>query len=1439
MSGAAPRLSPLEELADRHVLLIGTTGFLAKVMLGLLLERFSLRRITCLVRATRSLSARERFDDEVLGSEMFAPLRERFGKSFQALIDHQVRVVAGDISRPDLGLGVEELTALRGDLDLVINSAGLVNFNPPLDQGLESNAVGARTVAEFCASTERAKLVHVSTCFVAGQQSGRIREEQDLVGWCPAKDVGPIDWEREVRDLERAIQQVRARTDDAALESRFRREALERLEREGREAQERTVRAAMTNQRRRWITEELISIGKERAAGWGWPNIYTYTKALGEQAIASTPGLDWAIVRPAIVESAMSYPFPGWNEGMNTSAPLAWMARKGQIIYPGSNDLILDVVPVDFVASATIAAAAALLQGTNERVFQVAAGDVNPCSMARTVHLVGIYRKRRIVERRESDELPAWKAALTQWVRPLPRDRKTYERFGAPGLKRLVSRARGALDELEPERLGSIGEFVHRAKRSVTEIESDLDKVIDVFDLFMPFIWENKYVFSTRNTRHLFERMSAADRGLLPFDPQGLDWRSYWLDVHLPGLERWVFPKLENDGPERRPIPRDYRDLAELFETRTKEHGRRTAFRVLRNDDVADSFTYREVRAAALAAAHNLAERGLGRGDRVVLASEGRPEWGMAYFGILLSGATTVPLDVELSRDEMLNIIRSSGASLVVASEDLRGKIGDTTVATIDFDALFARADSPADAPAKRKPEDVASIIFTSGTTGRPKGVVLTDRNFTALTARMAAVFDLRRSDAMLSVLPPHHTFEFSAGLLMPIASGASVTYLEERTPELLDRAFKETPVTTMVGVPAVWESLHRRIKSQMDELPWLARLWLSGLFRGNRWLRERYGLNPGRALFRPIHNAFGGRLRYMVSGGAPLRASIFDDLLGYGFGIHEGYGLTEAAPVLSVGWPRHRFPAGSVGWPLPGLDIRISDPDANGSGEIIARGPTIMQGYLDDPEATAAALHDGWLRTGDRGRIDDKGRLYIVGRDKDVIIDGSGKNVYPDEIEDLYAGCPLVSELSVLGASTDGGPERVIAIVVPDYARGAEEGLDRSDVEDRIRAHFRDVGSKLPFPRRVKVLHLREKELPRTSTRKVRRSELRRELVGGAAAAAPANGTTGTVGGRVREVIARVAQTPTVELNASLNDTLGFDSLMHMELLSALERALPERHVEPEELASAETVADVVRLVERGRRTPQDSDVGHQEEARPVRVPGPLADAGKSLLGRLQHLTYDALLQTEVEGRGNIPANRNFIVAANHASHLDMGLVKYALGPFGKGLRSLAAKDYFFDDPVRRAYFENFTNLLPIERHGSLRRSLRLASEALRDGDSLLIFPEGTRSRDGDMAEFKPAVAHLCLNDGVDVLPVYLGGTHAALPAGEARLRFEKLVARIGAPVESAAMREATRDMTRGRAYRFVTREIENRVRALGRLEPRSDEGAIEVPPAEAVRTR
>jgi long-chain acyl-CoA synthetase len=265
-------------------------------------------------------------------------------------------------------------------------------------------------------------------------------------------------------------------------------------------------------------------------------------------------------------------------------------------------------------------------------------------------------------------------------------------------------------------------------------------------------------------------------------------------------------------------------------------------------------------------------------------------------------------------------------------------------------------------------------------------------------------------------VLPLHHTFEFSAGFLTPFSRGAEITYIDELTADRLGDVFETGRVTAMVGVPALWQLLHRKITQEMAARPPVVEQAIKALMASHGELRNRSSLNLGKLLFWPVHRKFGGRMRLLISGGSALPAETMKAFQGLGFNLYEGYGMTEASPVITVTRPGDKIIPGSVGKPLTGIDVRIDAPDAAGVGEVCAKGPNVMIGYFENPEATGQTLVDGWLHTGDLGRLDADGNLFIVGRKKEMILGPSGENVYPDELEELYGDSPYVKELSVVG---------------------------------------------------------------------------------------------------------------------------------------------------------------------------------------------------------------------------------------------------------------------------------------------------------------------------------------------------------------------------------------------------------------------------------------
>jgi long-chain acyl-CoA synthetase len=605
--------------------------------------------------------------------------------------------------------------------------------------------------------------------------------------------------------------------------------------------------------------------------------------------------------------------------------------------------------------------------------------------------------------------------------------------------------------------------------------------------------------------------------------------------------------------------------------------------------------------------------------------------------------------------------------------------------------------------------------------------------------------------------------------------------------------------------VPAVWETLRRRVLQKFSDRSATVESLVNALTRANFELRSRTGIDLGMFVFFPVHKGFGGRVRYMISGGSSLPPEVLKTFYGMGFDFFEGYGLTETSPVLSVTTPKKKPVLGSVGQPLPGVEVKIDSPDASGVGEVIARGRNVMAGYWENPEATAQAIRDDWFYTGDLGRFDQDGNLFIVGRSKDVIIDTNGKNVYPDEVEDFYRNSPFVKELSVVGLP-DGVAEHVACAVVPNLDH--EPGLSRTEVQAKIEAHFRQVATGLPFWKRVRTLEFWEGDLPRTSSRKIKRREVAEELrrrhqksKSDSQQSPEAHASEAGVGWFF-EIVANACGKAPYEIHMqSRVDELGFDSLTFNEFAAALEAAgvhVPEGVV----FTGAVDVAALHSLATGKRpalekREPRRPDTFQHHQEGDFKLPAALQRLGKRGLAAAQKLFYTQALQTKVRGQGHVPQHTHFIVAANHSSHLDMGAVKVALGDAGRDLASLAAADYFFSNRWRRAYFANLTNLVPMERSGSVRKSLAIAEGVLRRGRSLMLFPEGTRARGGVMAEFLASLGYLALRAEVGILPAYIHGAHESLPVGATIPKKRDLEVRFGPFLDIDLLRELTQGLS------------------------------------------
>ena len=1429
-----PQTTPLslrEIYRGRKVFILGATGFVGKVLLSMLLHRFpELGRAYVMVRRGSGTSSEDRFWNNVVSSPVFDPLRQDHGseEAMRAFLKEKVRVVDGDITEANLGMSDVEAAAVAGDIDVIINSSGKVTFNPPLESALRTNVEGTKNVIAFARRMKRPALIHTSTCFVAGNRSGEVWESEPLVGYFPRhKDLPATRFtvEQEISDSERMSAEVRAQADDAQVVATLRERARERLREQGRDPDdEGALKLAVARERKDWVRQELTDRGVKRADAWGWPNIYTYTKSMGDQLVAREEGIFRSIVRPAIVESSIKYPFPGWNEGFTTSAPLVYLALKGQNVLPVNESLILDMVPVDHVAAGMIMVAAQACVEQPALVHQLASGDLNPSRIGRVTTLTGLYKRKRFQDKESGNRFINALAARMEF-RPVTYEQ--YDRWSIPLLKRMADRTVETLDKVRPRWGGGrFGELVDRIKHKVDEVKRVTDEAHSNIDLFLPFIRNNAYVFRCDNVRALRDRLPAEEQAEIDWSPEKIDWYDYFLNVHFPGLQKWVLPELDQTYAAKPKSVYAYRDLLELFDTTTKLHATRVAMRIerLRCEDV---YTYAHLQELATRAGTFFVGEGISSGDRILLFAKNAPEWGMTYFGALKAGATVVPIAHESSVAEVVNIVKASEAAGLVIDEELFSKRSGLarslreaglTTRIWRFEQVFAVQDEQLEQERKQslharvQPDTLASLLFTSGTTGKPKGVMLSHRNFAFMVSELARVFEFGVRDGMLSVLPLHHTFEFSAGLLMPLSRGAQITYLSELNGESISSALKKGHVTAIVGVPALWDLLRRRVMQKLTDRSALLEPAVKALAAGNYQLRKKTGVDLGMLLFLPVHAGFGGRIRYLISGASALPAEVMKTFQGMGFNFYEGYGLTETAPVLTVTPPDGQPVPGSVGKPLPGVELKIDNPDGAGVGEVLARGRNLMLGYWRDEQATQNAIRDGWFHTGDLGRFDADGNLFIVGRSKEVIIDSNGKNVFPDEVEELYRESPYIKEISVVGLP-EGTAEHVAAAVTPNLEH--EPALSRAEVEKKVSEHFQAISAGLPFWKRVKTLEFWEGDLPRTSSRKVKRTEVVAELVrrhkkqaGDGAAVDGRNQASGATW--FLDILAEVTGRSRASIGWKTRvSELGLDSLTSNELAEAVERAgVPV----PQEV-DASGATDVAALHELFTRRPgaaasgprRKRDLGDVLGAEDIEVPAVVARLGKRGLSRAQELFYKGVLDTKVEGELHIPAHTHFIVAANHSSHLDMGVIKVALGDSGKDLASLAAADYFFSNKWRKAYFANFTNLVPMERLGSIRKSMDVAERVLRRGRSLVVFPEGTRSTTGRMAAFLPSLGYLALRAETGILPAHIAGSYEALPKGASLPRKRELRVRFGPFLSADYLKSLTEGLPQQEGWHLV----------------------------------
>ena len=557
VSFAAPNssqpLSVRSAFRGKHVLLIGVTGFIGKVWLvNALMDLPDIARVYLLIRKQKSSSAQKRFEKLVEDSPVFDPLYERFDHTLLSFLREKVQVIEGDVTQSELGLDSATAEELRANLDLIINSSGLTDFNPDLREAVAANVDAPVNLLEFVRASDHAGLLHLSTCYVAGAREGRIAE---AVNPASTPSGQPFDPERQWNALHRLVDDTVARSESPEVTNELRAQAMAKEH-----AAKNLHGAALDNQirknRTRWLRQEMVEVGKRRAVELGWPNTYTLTKALAESLLAERgAGLPIAIVRPAIVESSTAQPFRGWNEGINTSAALSYLLGTFFRQLPTNERKRLDLIPVDAVCRGMTLIGAAIMERRHDHVYQLATSITNPCDMRRSIELTSLAHRKHY---RAQEGMEYW---LRLRFDAIPVSKERYNRMSAPAQRAII------------KAIQTIAAPLPLKKAPLAKADRNLEKVEKLIELFEPFILQNEHDFIADNVEELSFALVPEEREQFAYDTAGLDWWDYWINIHIPALRKWTYPLIEGRPLEARP-PRNLKNDAETAaETNTMKTG--------------------------------------------------------------------------------------------------------------------------------------------------------------------------------------------------------------------------------------------------------------------------------------------------------------------------------------------------------------------------------------------------------------------------------------------------------------------------------------------------------------------------------------------------------------------------------------------------------------------------------------------------------------------------------------------------------------------------------------------------------------------------------------------------------------------------------------------------------------------------------------------------
>ncbi len=850
--------------------------------------------------------------------------------------------------------------------------------------------------------------------------------------------------------------------------------------------------------------------------------------------------------------------------------------------------------------------------------------------------------------------------------------------------------------------------------------------------------------------------------------------------------------------------------IPEAFRALTTVAGNRMVMQIKEGEGYR-RHTYSELLEQVGGLSRSLFELGLRSGDRIAIVTENRPEWVIAYLSILTIGATAVPLDIQMPQEQLLFFLVTSKSQLVFSSTATEPLLRDlpaslrlvsmdstTGTAKLMMSDLIAQGQQKPAVTITVNPDDVASLLYTSGTTKSPKGVLLTHGNFMANVKAIMMKRLAGSEDNFLIMLPLHHAYPFMVAFLVPLMLGARMTFLQSlKGPDLL-QCIRETGINIAVGVPQVFAMIRRAIFDEIGRRPALIRQLITVLLGLSGLVRAHTEWNLGKFFFASIHRRFGESLRLLCSGGAKLDPQIGKDLESLGFTIREGYGLTETAPVIAFS-PLSGPKPGSVGPPMMNVKVRISNPNEHGIGEVVVQGPNVMKGYDQNPVETAEVIRDGWFHTGDLGYLDSDGYVFLTGRLKELIVTPGGKNIIPEELEKEYQQSSAITELCVIALQRQGEEdEHLHAVVVPNFEFLREKKIH--DPVGYIKDELNRVAITLPPYKRITGVTLVKEPLPRTRLGKIQRhlvTAMARPDYASSRPTQPQSDSDREIretnpGRVVLSVLAELRPShKDIRLEDHLDIDLGFDSLKRVELQVALERQLgniPEmimgevvtvrdvieqlrglEHVDPGKTEAPQSWKNVLETPLLPTQTQTFLSPPHWS----ARVIG---TASKFLFERLFRMAF----RLTVTGAEHLSHTGPILIASNHLSFFDPFILHGALP------RSVSTQLYTFGwEPFFRSRFKLWVarmgHVIPVGPETPLVTVMRTSAALLRHGNNLLIFPEGERSIDGQLHSFKKGIGVLACELGITVIPVKIEGSFEAWPPDAKMPHLHPITVKIG----------------------------------------------------------